>query len=156
MHATHTNGEGARAMGDLVAEVYRLYYRLRQVEAELHGGGDTTEAQRGVLFDLFAAGQATVPALARDRGLSRQRLQQIMNALLERGLTRALPNPAHETSPLYDMTPAGRRAVLVMLRREQRYMKGISSTPGARQIRTTVRVLRALRESLASLRSKKS
>ncbi len=143
-------------MGDLVGEVYRLYYSLRRVEAELHGGGDTTEAQRGVLFDLFAVGQATVPALARERGLSRQRLQQIMNPLLERGLTVALPNPAHETSPLYTMTPAGRRTVRVMLRREQRFMKGIPSTPGTRQIRTTVRVLRTLRESLVAMGPKKS
>lgn len=63
---------------------------------------------RAVMEALAARGAQTVPDIARDRGVSRQHIQTIMNALQGDGLVAADENPAHKRSPLFDLTPEGR------------------------------------------------
>jgi DNA-binding MarR family transcriptional regulator len=49
--------------------------------------------------------------IAREMGISRQAVQRVANRLIEDGLLQALPNPAHNRSPLLSPTPEGVAAV---------------------------------------------
>lgn len=49
----------------------------------------------------------TTPAIAHAMGVTRQGAQKQINRLLADGLLERLPNPSHQRSPHYALTPAG-------------------------------------------------
>ncbi|NNE18685.1 MAG: MarR family transcriptional regulator, partial [Myxococcales bacterium] len=64
-------------------------------------------------------GAATVPQIARERGASRQHVQQLVDALLERDLVERRRNPNHKRSSLIALTDRG-RALVENVRAEER------------------------------------
>ena len=138
----------ARMLGERWEEIVRLQSVFRTADETLHGDGESTEPERGLLFVLFADGAKTVPELARRRGQTRQRVQQIMNALEHRGEVARRANPASEKSPLYTVTAAGRRLALTRLRRETRFFRDLPEKLGPRRLRTTLAVLREFRDEI--------
>lgn len=56
--------------------------------------------------------------IARDRAVSRQLIQRLASALLDKGLIEAMPNAAHRKSAKLGLTPQGRSAVGGILLRE--------------------------------------
>ncbi|MEM7436410.1 MAG: MarR family transcriptional regulator [Myxococcota bacterium] len=72
------------------------------------GPGDLSGGDRWVLERLVGHGKATVPSIARERRVSRQHVQQIVDSLAARGLVERLPNPAHRRSPLVAASSRGR------------------------------------------------
>lgn len=139
---------GARLMGELVEETYRLFYALRQADERLHGSEETTEAERGPLFALFADGPTTVPAVARTRSVTRQRIQQVMNTLVDLKFVERLPNPLSEKSPLYGLTATGRKKAMAMLGRERKMFRDFSAVTTDRRLRTTISVLQSVRQEV--------
>jgi DNA-binding MarR family transcriptional regulator len=89
-------------------ETRLLFHALRQWSDTLHAELGTTAAMRGVLELILLDGPATVPSMARARGVSRQRVQQQVDALLERGLLERQDNPAHRRSSIIALTDKGR------------------------------------------------
>jgi DNA-binding MarR family transcriptional regulator len=73
---------------------------------------------RGVLKLILLDGPATVPAVARARGVSRQQIQQQVDALLERGFVERQHNPAHKRSSMIALTDKG-RALIQNMRAEE-------------------------------------
>jgi DNA-binding MarR family transcriptional regulator len=73
---------------------------------------------RGVLELILLDGPATVPAVARARGVSRQHIQQQVDVLLERGLVERQHNPAHKRSSMIALTDKG-RALIQNMRAEE-------------------------------------
>lgn len=135
-------------VGELVEEIYRTYFLFRQVDEGLHGTHETTEAERGPLFVLFGQGSMSVPALARLRTVTRQRMQQIVNRLADMKLVERRDNPASDRSPLYALTARGRKKVMAMLGKERKLFRGLSATVSERRLRTTLSVLREIREAV--------
>lgn len=95
--------------------LYRVFWRTRRLfqrlGTEFHrvpGGAPLSSPQRAVLEFLDREDRQTVPDLARRRSVSRQHIQVSVNALIDRGWLRTLPNPAHRRSPLIALTSAGR------------------------------------------------
>jgi DNA-binding MarR family transcriptional regulator len=66
-----------------------------------------TLGMRAALELLLVGGPATVPRIARSRGVTRQHVQALVNGLLAQGLVALRPNPAHKRSPLVALSPAG-------------------------------------------------
>ncbi len=66
----------------LFIENRRLYQALKQWRDALHEGLGLTAATQGILDALLLGGEATVPRIARERGASRQHVQQLVDALL--------------------------------------------------------------------------
>ena len=137
-----------RELMTLVDEVMRLGDTLRQIDEWLHGAGPVGEAGRMTLYLLFTDGPATVPAVARGRGLTRQRVQQVINELLEKRLVIRNQNPASRKSPLYSISPAGNKLVLAIVRKERRLYRGLATEPGQRRIAGAARTLKELRLEL--------
>lgn len=103
----------------LFAETRLLFLALKQWGDALHEGLGLTAAARGILDALLLGGAATVPRIARERGASRQHVQQLVDALLERDLVERRRNPNHKRSLLIALTDKG-RALVENMRAEER------------------------------------
>jgi len=103
----------------LFAETRLLFLALKQWGEALHEGLGLTAAARGILDALLLGGAATVPRIARERGASRQHVQQLVDALLERDLVERRRNPNHKRSLLIALTDKG-RALVENMRAEER------------------------------------
>ena len=113
-------------------ETRLLFQALRRWSDTLHAELGTTAAMRGVLELILLDGPATVPNMARARGVSRQHVQQQVDALLERGLLERQDNPAHRRSAIIALTDKG-RALTQNMRSEElqalsRMQVGVSDT----------------------------
>lgn len=109
------------ALTELIDEVRLLYHQFVELLDELHGESGLTPSQRAVLEHLLRGG-VTVPSLARQRGVTRQHIQMIVNDLVDLGLAEPRKNPAHKRSPLIVLTAHGERAIKTAIDREQQYM----------------------------------
>jgi DNA-binding MarR family transcriptional regulator len=104
----------------LLDEVRLLMHRIEKLVVDLHADLAVSTPERAVLEYLHRRGPATVPDIARARGVSRQHIQTIVNGLLDHTRVEAVRNPAHRRSPLIVPTDDGRRLIEEMLEREQR------------------------------------
>ena len=110
------------AIVELIDETRLLYNTFLQVLEQLHGDTGVSPPQRAVLEYLYRNGDATVPDIARARGVTRQHIQSIVNDLLEHGFVEQRPNPAHRRSQLVTLDPEGRSAIESTLDREQAFI----------------------------------
>ena len=91
---------------DLIAQarrVSRSWAAIATTEEQITG------AERDVLDYLVFEGAATVPQIARSRGVSRQHIQKRADALVDRQLAEFVENPAHKSSRLLEATIRGER-----------------------------------------------
>jgi DNA-binding MarR family transcriptional regulator len=95
----------------LFEETRLVFHALKQWAEALHAGLGVTIAMRGVLELILLGGPATVPDMARSRGVSRQHIQQQVDALLERGFLERHINPAHKRSSVIALTDKGRALI---------------------------------------------
>jgi DNA-binding MarR family transcriptional regulator len=102
----------------VTSAVRGLFHRLRAFGDRLHADLGITTAMRGVMESLARSGPMTVPQMARQRPVSRQHIQMLVNQLTEAGLCTALPNPEHKRSVLIDLTGKGREVFEEIRRRE--------------------------------------
>ncbi len=107
----------------LINEVRLFYQSLVQVGEELHHGSGISMGMRAILEYLDKNGDTAVPAMARNRRVTRQRIQTLVNSLLKLGLAESITNPASKRSPLITLTKKGTRTILDMRRLEGREMK---------------------------------
>ena len=146
-----SSSETTTAFEALAREVRLTFHELRAVAEALHDDPDgLTAAHRGVLESLHRGGPQTVPALARARPVSRQHIQILVNRLLDAGLVRAEPNPAHERSQLIALTPAGAKCFAEMQRRERRALGNAKLPVSEARLRAATETLCEVREFLAA------
>ncbi|HEX7038327.1 MAG TPA: MarR family transcriptional regulator [Pseudomonadales bacterium] len=129
----------------LIEEARLFYQSIVQIGESLHAGSGISMGMRGVLEYLDREGDATVPAMARARRVSRQRIQTLVNALATRRLVRSVPNPASRRSPLIAITRSGTALIRRMRERERRALQ-VGIAP--RRLREAEATLRRLREAL--------
>jgi len=132
----------------LFDEVRGLSVTLKQWGDALHEGLGVTAATRGVLDALLLGGAATVPRIARERGASRQHVQQLVNALLERDLVERHRNPNHKRSLLIALTDKGRALVENMRAEERNSVARIQAGVSDHAVDDAVLVLAAWRTAL--------
>jgi DNA-binding MarR family transcriptional regulator len=101
---------GAAKMEALYAELFEAAGAGRRWGEILASRQGLTQAQWQTLW-IAAVGPLTVPQIARRLGVSRQNVQRVANDLAAAGMATFRQNPDHKSSPLLDLTPAGRRAL---------------------------------------------
>ncbi len=138
----------AGAARALVDEVVALFHRLRVAAAKLHGEGEASGARRGVLRGLARDGARTVPEMARERPVSRQHVQALVDALRADGLVELADNPAHRRSRLVRLTPRGEAVWRDMERVEGEVWAAATRDLGPDALDGAARTLRALRRAL--------
>lgn len=79
--------------------------------------------------------------------MTRQHVQEVVDTLLEHGLVKLEPNPAHKRSPLVVATAAGEALVKEMDEIDSRVLSTVSDAVSVRDMELTVRTLRTLRNA---------
>ena len=132
-------------MHKLIREIRTFYNSLVMLGEEIHSGESVTLGMRAVMEALLEEGPRTVPQIARDRRVSRQRIQVMVNHLLEQDLVTHRSNPANRRSHLIVLTRSGAAAIKRMRDREA---ERFASLPQNVDVKRLVEQLAKLRESL--------
>jgi DNA-binding MarR family transcriptional regulator len=133
---------------NVIDEVRLLNHRLIALVEDLHRNSGVSAPQRAVLEFLDRHGPATVPSIARARGVTRQHIQTIVNELRALGLTEPQENPAHVRSPMFSLTDTGVETIEGVLERERDHLTATIGELDEHDLRTTARTLAELRHAL--------
>jgi DNA-binding MarR family transcriptional regulator len=144
----------AEKMVALTQAVRGVFNRLKALGDELHGDLDVTTAMRAVMETLSDAGPMTVPQIAKLKGVTRQHIQLLADALVDAGLASVKENPAHRRSSLITLTEKGRRAFAKMRAREAPLIEELSGEFEAQELeRATVVLTRLMARIEARLKA---
>jgi DNA-binding MarR family transcriptional regulator len=138
----------AELLHAVIDETRRLFHRLANVAERTHADLGLTASQRAVLETLSSAGPQSVPQIARAKGVSRQHIQTIANALLDAALIETRDNPAHQRSPLLALTPEGERCFQQVERREQAILAELAQRFRLADLDTAARTLKTASDLL--------
>jgi len=133
----------------LFDETRRLFHVLKEWTEALHFGVDITAGMRALLELLLREGSMSVPDAARARAVSRQLVQQQVDALGDRKLVQREPNPAHKRSPLIGLTDRGRALIQNMRADELHALSRLQAGTSDSAIRDAAQVLGAWAETLS-------
>lgn len=97
-------------MALLVADLYQAAGRSRRLGEQIAKAEGQSQARWQVL-SVLSDGPRTVAQAARRLGTARQAVQRITRELVQDELLSARDNPDHRTSPLFELTPQGRRSL---------------------------------------------
>jgi DNA-binding MarR family transcriptional regulator len=137
----------AAALSDLVIEVFRLNGLALEAGDRLTRPAGLTSARWQVL-GVVDHGPASVSAVARTMGLTRQSVQQIADALERDGFVAYADNPQHRTAKLITMTAAGREALRQIEARHAVWANRLGARLDRATLRATVDALREVRQVL--------
>lgn len=132
----------------LFNETRLLFHALKQWTESVHPEQEITVPMRAVLEHLLLRGAATVPQLARARGVSRQHIQLQVDALLEERLVTRHANPAHRRSHLIGLTDRGRALIQTMRSEELATLSRLQAGVSDHAVSEATQVLRAWRDAL--------
>jgi DNA-binding MarR family transcriptional regulator len=144
-------GSGRPELGALFDETVKLYLRLTSLAATMYRRGELSGPRRTLLMALVRSGPQTVAHLARERAQSRQRLQPLVNALIDEGLLATQPNPVHKQSPIVVPTARGQKLAQEMAAHEGRLRENLRLASSRRRVTDAAEVLRDVRHALEQL-----
>ena len=133
---------------ELIDETRLLWHALIAAAERLHAKERVTLGMRAVLEFLLVQGPVPVPEIARRRGVSRQHIQGLVNALLAENLVAVQENPAHRRSVLIGLTTNGERTIRRMKEREARLFAEKDFGAGQAEMKRAAKVLRGVRSAL--------
>lgn len=124
----------------LTHQIRTLFNKMAGVIDTLHVEDDITSGQRAVL-EVLESEPKTVPEMARERRVSRQHIQLLVNELLERELIETRVNPAHKRSSLIARTEVGTSTFDAMRCKEAIILQHISDVVSADELKVARKVL---------------
>lgn len=132
---------------ELLFETFRFYSRINAAGDVLSEGTGLTSARWRVLGSVLPLPKS-VAQVARERGLTRQSVQQIANSLVRDGFAKFEDNDRHKSSKLLTPTERGRTVVLALNDRSVAWANRIGATVPLADLKTTLDVVAKLREQL--------
>lgn len=135
----------------LTRAIPRLFHLLKALGDGMHADLGVTTAMRGVMRSLAMRGPTSVPDLARERPVSRQHMQTVVDQLLLAGMAEPRLNPAHRRSSLIALTVQGEAAIQQMTRREAALIAELSPRIRLEGLAAAVEVLGEVEIELARL-----
>lgn len=137
-------------MYELVWCTRRLFQRLRTSGEALLEGTGINASQRAVLEFLDLHQPQTVSSMAREKTVSRQHIQTVVNDLLALGLVESRDNPAHKRSPLILMTAQGKKLFEKITQKESKVLEVLAKEFDEKDVATTIKTMKAIEGYLAS------
>ena len=141
------HSKGGKAFGALIFEIFRTYNRLSAVGDDLSREFGLSSARWRVLGSAYQEPK-TASAIARERGLTRQSVQQIVHSLIKDGLVELKDNANHKSAKLVAATSLGKRAVRGANKKSIAWQNHIANAVSATDIDVTMRTLVRLRNRL--------
>ena len=150
------SAQAAQAMQTIQAiqAIRRLFHALAGTAERSHAELGITASMCAVMETLHARGPCRVPQVAREKGVSRQHIQIVVNTLLAADLVECLDHPDHLRSPLLRLNAAGTRAYEAIRRRETRLLSDLAKRIPAADLDVTLNTLNAMERGLNPLRAK--
>jgi DNA-binding MarR family transcriptional regulator len=136
-------------LAPLIGRIPRLYYLLKAVGDQQHADLGVSTAMRGVMASLAAGEPRTVPELARERPVSRQHMQTVVNELLAAGLVETAPNPSHRRSPRIALSEDGRGRLKLIQAREAELLARTAPAVSHAELAAATRLFDLLERDLA-------
>ncbi len=140
------NRRRAGELRAVIDETIALFHRVRWVAELIYGDEGRGTARRGILRGVVRYGPQTVPTLARRRYVTRQHVQEVVDALVAEGLVELCANPAHARSRLVRATARGAALVKHMDDVDAKVLEAAAGGIATRDVEIAVRTLRAVRE----------
>ena len=136
---------------NLVLEVFRLNGALIAAGDELVADLDITSARWQVLGAIaLQPSPAPVVRLAESMGLARQSVQRIADELARENIVAYTDNPNHRRAKLVTLTRKGQSLYAAATRRQTPWAAALTAGVSAKDLETTLRTLRRLRDHLIS------
>ena len=139
---------------DIAATIRALrecFHRLKAYGDEVHAALGVNASMRGVLESLDEGGPLTVPQIARLKGVSRQHIQLVVNALAKQGHAAIAANPQDARSPVVEITKAGRALYRKIVVREMTILSAFAERFSASDLAVTRRSLDEIKKTLEGL-----
>jgi DNA-binding MarR family transcriptional regulator len=136
-------------LAPLVGRIPRLYSLLRALSEDMHAEIGVTAGMRVVMASLNFGGGRTVPDIARERAVSRQHIQSVINELLLANLVEAVSNPSHRRSRRFILTDEGQRRLRMIGEREARLLTRIAPAISHVELAAATRLFDHLERDLA-------
>jgi DNA-binding MarR family transcriptional regulator len=137
-------------LAPFVSRIPRLNSLLKMWGDEMHADIGITAGMRAIMSSLAAGRSRTVPDLARERAVSRQHIQSVINEMLEAALAEAVRNPSHRRSPLLALTDEGLRRLRIVEAREAEYLTRIAPAVSHLELAAAARLFDHLERDLAA------
>ncbi len=135
----------------LINEIRLSFNLLVRVGDRLHKDIDISLGMRAVLEHLQNNGAMTVPQIAKNRHVTRQRIQVLINRLAELDYVDSIENPRHQRSNLITITDAGSRCINEMRDKEAEVLKSVLRGINADQLTMLTRGLGDVRNALETI-----
>lgn len=135
---------------DLVDEVRLSFHAFSEFARQAHGERIDPPG-RAVLEFLSRNPPAAVPTIARSRGVTRQHIQTIVNALESDELVETSDNPAHKRSPLFSLTVDGRELIESIARTEAALVEPLRDVVDPDRLNAATETLAQVRAQLGEL-----
>jgi DNA-binding MarR family transcriptional regulator len=138
-----------KALTDLILEVFRVNGDLVSAGDRIAGEFEQSSARWQVLGAIEGEAR-TVPAIARQMGLTRQAVQRTVDVLADERIVEYVENPAHRRSRLVQMTRPGKQTYSKILAKQVVWANELAAgLPfNEKDIRKGLSVLRSLRIGL--------
>lgn len=133
-----------RALYDLVPAIAQAFFRMRALGMKEDAVTPSGRGAWGLMRSLADGGPQTVPALARQRPVSRQHIQKLADELAEQGLVEFVDNPVHRRSKLVQLTKKGARRYAVTNARVGALCDALARDSDEVELRAATRALRRL------------
>lgn len=137
-----------------LATLTRAYHLLGALSDQLHAGHGFSTGARSILLLVDRQGPMTISEIARDRAVSRQLIQRLASALIEKGVIEAMPNAANRKSAKLALTPQGRSAVEGILLRENGIVAAVVDAIEEGELEQAHAVITKLNELLAQIKGR--
>jgi DNA-binding MarR family transcriptional regulator len=132
----------------LIVEIRSAFNALKALSDEMNADIGITAAMRAVMEHLETQRPATVPQIAAAKSVTRQHIQILADALVDKGFARYVANPAHQRSRLLELTDFGTRHFAEIRNREAEALgqlaQGFETTDLERATATLARLRSAL------------
>ena len=129
------------------------FHRLKAYGDDVHADFGVNASMRGVLESLVEGGPLTVPQIARLKGVSRQHIQLVVNALAAKGFAAIEDNPNDARSPLVRITKTGGALYRKIVVRETKILSAFAQQFSPSDLAVTRRVLESIKSGLEGLSS---
>ncbi len=128
----------------------RLSFNLLKARASiLHEDLGVNASMRAVMEVLSEHPEITVPEIARQRGVSRQHIQIIVNGLVGRGWVDTRPSPTDRRTYLISLSKAGVGLFEEIVRREKDELAHMASLCSEQDLVSTHRFLKSLNDAIS-------
>ena len=137
-------------LAPLLGRIPRLYSLLKALGEELHAEIGVSPGMRVVMAALNFGGGRTVPDIARERAVSRQHIQSVINELLAANLVTPIRNPSHRRSHHFVLTDEGQRRLRTIGEHEARSMTRIAPAISQIELAAATRLFEQLERELSA------